>query len=147
MPVPYDLASAQVKEIAPTSLISSFTAAEDGSFLILNQDIAKKTEYETLGAGEARIDLLPSKSGAAARTLIQSTKGLTLIWSRDLHSYAYSKDGAIYFASIDDKEPRLIAGKKKDDKDKEKEKEKEKKDEEDGSGTSAGPSKKRALGE
>ncbi len=115
----YDVANSKVTEIAPTSLIASFNAAEDGSFLILNQDIAKKTDYETLGAGEARIDVLATASGAKARTLIPSTKGMTLIWSRDLHSYAYSKDGAIYFAAFDlkgggDKEPRLIAGKKKE---------------------------------
>jgi dipeptidyl aminopeptidase/acylaminoacyl peptidase len=112
----YDMAAKQVKEIAPPSLTSGFNVAEDGSFLILNQDVAKKTEYETLGAGESRIELLPAKTGANPRILIPSTKGLTLIWSRDLHSYAYAKDGAIYFGGIDDKEPRLIAGKKKDDK-------------------------------
>ena len=114
----YDLASAKTAEVAPTSLISSFNAAEDGSYLVLNQDIAKKTDYDTLGAGEARIDVLGTNSGAKARTLISSTKGMTVVWSRDLHSYAYSKDGAVYFAAFDakggDKEPRLIAGKKKD---------------------------------
>lgn len=119
----YDVSNARVTQIAPPSLISSFNAAEDGSFLILNQDISRKTDYDTLGAGEARIDLVPTASGAKPRTLIPSTKGLTLIWSRDLRSYAYSKDGAIYFASFDnkgdnkgsdDKEPRLIAGKKKE---------------------------------
>ncbi len=114
----YDLASAKVTEIAPTSLISGFHAAEDGSYLVLNQDIAKKTDYDTLGAGEARIDIAGTSSGAKARTLIASTKGMTLVWSRDLHSYAYSKDGAIYFAAFDlkggDKEPRLLAGKKKE---------------------------------
>jgi dipeptidyl aminopeptidase/acylaminoacyl peptidase len=107
-----------VTEIAPTSLIGSFYAADDGSYLLLNQDIAKKTDYDTLGAGEARIDLLATSSGAKPRTLIPSTKGMTLIWSRDLHSYAYSKDGAVYFAAFDvkggDKEPRLVAGKKKE---------------------------------
>jgi dipeptidyl aminopeptidase/acylaminoacyl peptidase len=116
----YDVAGAKVTEIAPTSLISGFNAAEDGSYLILNQDIAKKTDYDTLGAGEARIDLVATAGGAKARTLIPSTKALTLAWSRDLHSFAYSKDDAIYFSSFDtkglaDKEPRLIAGKKKED--------------------------------
>ncbi len=109
----YEVASGRVTEIAPPALIASSNVAEDGSFVILNHDIVKKTDYDTLGAGEARIDLLAT--GAAPRTLIPSTKGMTLIWSRDLHSYAYTKDGAIYFATIHDKEARLIAGKKKDD--------------------------------
>ena len=117
----YDLAKAKMTEIAPPSLIAAFHAAPDGSFLIIDQDIAKKTDYETLGAGEARVEYLPAKTGASPRTLIPSTKGLTLVWSTDLRSYAYSKDGAIYFAGIDDKEARLIAGKKKDDSAKESE--------------------------
>jgi dipeptidyl aminopeptidase/acylaminoacyl peptidase len=113
----YDTTSGKVSEIAQPGLISSFNAAEDGSFLLLNNDIVKKTDYDTLGAGEARIELLATASGAKPRTVIPSTKGLTLVWSRDLHAYAYSKDGAIYFAHIDDKEARLIAGKKKEEKD------------------------------
>src|SRR5260370_5189694 len=116
----YDTASAKVVEIAPPSLIAGFSVAEDASYLIVNNDIAKKTEYETLGAGEARGDLLPTGTGAKTRTLIPSTKGVALVWSRDLHSLAYSKDGAVYFSAFDtkgltDKEPRLIAGKKKED--------------------------------
>jgi dipeptidyl aminopeptidase/acylaminoacyl peptidase len=117
----YDVSAGHMTEIAPASLIASFSVADDGSFLVLNQDIAKKTDYDSLGAGEARIDLVATTSAAKSRTLIPSTKGMSLVWSRDLHSYAYAKDGAIYFASFDskdakggDKEPRLIVGKKKD---------------------------------
>jgi hypothetical protein len=111
----YDLASGKVTEIAPPGLISSFHATEDGSHLILDEDIVKKTDYDTLGAGEARVDFVATSLGAKPATLIPSTKGLTLIWSRDLSSYAYAKEGAIYFGLTSDKEPRLIAGKKKDD--------------------------------
>jgi fermentation-respiration switch protein FrsA (DUF1100 family)/WD40 repeat protein len=130
----YDMAGAKVTEIAPTSLISGIHAAEDGSYLIVNQDIAKKTDYDTLGAGEARIDLVTTAGGAKARTLIPTTKGLTLVWSRDLRSFAYSKDGAIYFSSFDtkglaEKEPRLIAGKKKEDTSKDSDEEKKPKKE------------------
>jgi dipeptidyl aminopeptidase/acylaminoacyl peptidase len=122
----YDVASGKVTEIAPRSLIGSFNTAEDGSYLILNQDIAKKTDYDTLGAGEARVDIVAPTVAAKARTLIPSTKGMTLVWSRDLHSFAYSKDGAVYFGAFDvkgltDKEPRLIAGTKKEDAAKEEE--------------------------
>ncbi|HVO99763.1 MAG TPA: prolyl oligopeptidase family serine peptidase [Bryobacteraceae bacterium] len=110
----YDVATGKVTEISSPSLISGIRAAEDGSFLILDQDIAKKTDYDTLGAGEARVEMVAAKAGASPKTLIPSTKGMTLIWSKDLRSYAYAKDDAIYFG-VDDKEPRLIAGKKKDD--------------------------------
>ena len=42
--------------------------------------------------------------------MLKSTKGLTLIWSRDGKRYAYSKDGRIYTGTIDGGEPRQIAG-------------------------------------
>src|SRR5258706_2947364 len=120
-----DLASKQVNEIAPSSALGSYRLAEDGTFLVLREDIGKKTDYETLGAGEARVGLLALAAGAKPRTLIASTKDLTLIWSTDTRHYAYSKQGAVYFGSIDDKEPRLIAGKKQESKDAKEEKPKD----------------------
>jgi dipeptidyl aminopeptidase/acylaminoacyl peptidase len=110
-----DVATGTIAEAAPKAMISSYRAAPDFPLLIVNEDIAKKTDYDTLGAGEARVDVIAS----SRRTVIPSTKDLNLMWSRDLHSYAYTKQGAVYFASIDDKEARLVAGKKKDDSKKE----------------------------
>src|SRR5258706_4672608 len=110
----FEAATGKASEAVPQSAtLGSYRLAEDGSFVIVNQEIVKKTDYDTLGAGEARVDLR-KLDGAPARTLLASTKGLTLIWSRDLKTYAYSKDGAAYVASVDDKEPKLVAGKKKE---------------------------------
>src|SRR5262249_28651954 len=97
---------------ASSGLISFYRASPEDSFMVISEDIEKKTNYDTLGAGEARVDFV--NGVAPRRTLIPSTKDLNIIWSRDLHSYAYTKQGAVYFASIDDKEARLIAGKKKE---------------------------------
>lgn len=115
-----DVATGAVVEVAPGAMISSYRAAPDSPALLVSEDIAKKTDYDTLGAGEARVDLITAPG--SRRTVIPSTKDLNVIWSRDLRSYAYTKQGAIYFASIDDKEPRLIAGTKKDDSKKDEEK-------------------------
>jgi dipeptidyl aminopeptidase/acylaminoacyl peptidase len=110
----FDVATAQVSEVVPLSqTLASFRSSEEGTFAIVQEEIGKKTDYDTLGAGEARIDLVRF-DGAKPRTLMASTKGVTPIWSRDLRVYAYSKDGAVYAANIDEKEPRLIAGKKKE---------------------------------
>ena len=112
-----DVATRAMTEVAAKSMISGYRARQD--VLLVNEDIGKKTDYDTLGAGEARVDLV---GGGARRAVIASTKGLNLISSRDLRSYAYTKQGGIYFASIDDKEARFLAGSKKDDSKKEDEK-------------------------
>jgi dipeptidyl aminopeptidase/acylaminoacyl peptidase len=125
----FEVATGRMTEIAPSSpALSSYRLAEDGSMLVLNQDILKKTDYDTLGAGESRVDVLSLAPDAKPHTVLPSTKDLTLIWSRDLHHYAYSKAGAVYFGSIDDKETKLIAGKKKEDSKEEKPKEDKSKD-------------------
>jgi dipeptidyl aminopeptidase/acylaminoacyl peptidase len=120
-----DVANGSATETAAPAMISSYRAAPDASLLLVNEDIARKTEYETLGAGEARIDVLQA---GTRRTLIPSTKDLNPIWSRDLRSYAYTKQGAVYFATIDDKEARLVAGVKKDPAKKDEEKDDKKAD-------------------
>ena len=53
-------------------------------------------------------------SGGQSRIVIKSTKGITPTWSKDGRHYAYSKEGNVFFASIDDKEARQITGKKPD---------------------------------
>jgi dipeptidyl aminopeptidase/acylaminoacyl peptidase len=111
----FDAATGAAREIVPlSSTRTSARFSEDGAFAILQDEIVKKTDYDTLGTGESRIDYL-KLDGSKPRTIVASTKGMNIIWSRDLHTYAYAKDGAVYVANVEDKEARLIAGKKKDD--------------------------------
>ncbi|HWP55352.1 MAG TPA: hypothetical protein VN476_14580, partial [Pyrinomonadaceae bacterium] len=64
-----------------------------------------------IGGTENQIHLTTA-AGADKRTIIKSTKGISIQWSRDYRHYAYAKDGNIFIASIDDKEPRQLTGKK-----------------------------------
>jgi dipeptidyl aminopeptidase/acylaminoacyl peptidase len=135
--VAYDLKSGQSSELVPQSKVNSFDFSEDGSFLSYNEDITKKTDYDVIFGSESQVQVKPL-SGGETRTLLKSTKGVSLIWSRDGRRYAYAKDGNLFTGSVDDKEPRQLTGKKpggaaaegeggKDaEKDKEKDKEREK---------------------
>jgi len=114
----YDVKSGQTRELLPEQKLGSYDLAEDGSFVTYSEDITKKTDYDVIGGTENQIHLIPA-SGGERRTLIKSTKGINLLWSRDNRQYAYAKDGNIFVASVDDKEPRQLTGKKPDsDKDK-----------------------------
>ena len=115
--VAYDVKTGQTRELLPETKLGSYDLAEDGSFITLSEDITKKTDYDVIGGTDNQIHLIPA-AGGAARTIIKSTKGINPSWSRDGRRYAYAKDGNIFVASIDDKEPRQLTGKKPDDKDK-----------------------------
>jgi dipeptidyl aminopeptidase/acylaminoacyl peptidase len=109
----YDPRTGQMRELLPETRLSSFDLSEDGSFAVYSEDITKKTDYDVIFGVENQVQVLPT-AGGSPRTLIKSTKGINVIWSRDLRSYAYSKEGSVFFAGIDDKEARQIAGKKPD---------------------------------
>ncbi len=115
--VAYDVRTGQTREILPEMKLSSYDIAEDGSFITYQEDITKKTDYDVIFGTENQIQLIPI-AGGQPRTIIKSTKGLNLTWSKDGRRYAYSKDGNIFIGSIDDKEPRQLIGKKDTDKEK-----------------------------
>jgi dipeptidyl aminopeptidase/acylaminoacyl peptidase len=110
--VAYDMKTGQARELIPEKRLSSYDISEDGSFIRYGEDITKKTDYDVIFGGESQIQILPI--GGQPRTVIKSTKGLSIIWSRDSRRYAYGKDGNIFFGSIDDKEPRQLTGKKEE---------------------------------
>jgi dipeptidyl aminopeptidase/acylaminoacyl peptidase len=124
----YDLKTAQAREVVAEAKLNSYDLAEDGTFMTYAEDITKKTDYDTIGGTDNQVQLVPV-TGGTPRTLIKSTKGLNIIWSRDRRSYAYTKDGNIFFAKIDDKEARQLTGKKEEKPDEKAKEDAEKKDE------------------
>ncbi|HSB08586.1 MAG TPA: prolyl oligopeptidase family serine peptidase [Blastocatellia bacterium] len=109
----YEVKNGQTRELLPEMKINSYDLAEDGSFIAYQEDITKKTDYDVIFGSENQVQILPT-SGGPARTLVKSTKGLTIVWSRDGRRYAYSKEGNVWVGSVDDKEPRQLIGKKPD---------------------------------
>ena len=109
----YDVRSGQTRELLPEIKLNSYDLSEDGSFVGYQEDITKKTDYDVIFGSDNQVQILPT-AGGAARTLIKSTKGLTITWSKDGRRYAYSKEGSVWVGSVDDKEPRQLIGKKPD---------------------------------
>lgn len=113
--VAYDIKSGAYHDVLPETKLRAYKISEDGSSLIYWEDITKKTDYDTIFGGDSQVKLMPlagKKSGGPAQTIIKSTQGLEVIWSKDDRHYAYGKDGKIFFGSVDHPEPRQIAGKK-----------------------------------
>lgn len=107
--VAYDTRSGRSREVLPENRISSYTLLEDGSALTYSEDVTKKTDYDVIFGVDNEVKTMPARGGPA-RTVLKSTKGLTLVWSRDGRAYAYSKDGKVFAGSVAGGEPRQIAG-------------------------------------
>ena len=106
----YDLTTGQSREIVPEKRMNSADLAHDGTFLTYFEDITKKTDYDVINGTESQVELQPLGAGPA-RTVIKSTKDLRIVWSREGRHYAYAKKGDVFFASVDDQEPRQLTGK------------------------------------
>jgi dipeptidyl aminopeptidase/acylaminoacyl peptidase len=107
----YEIKSGAYREILPETKLKSYKITDDGSSLIYWEDISKKTDYENIFGSDCQVQRRPL-AGGAAQTVIKSTRGLNIIWSRDDRRYAYSKEGNIFCGSIDHSEPRQLTGKK-----------------------------------
>jgi dipeptidyl aminopeptidase/acylaminoacyl peptidase len=105
----YEVKSGRWTEIVADTKLPSYEVSEDGAALVYQQDITKKTDYDTIGGHEDEVRVMPL-AGGASKVVLKSTKGLTLIWSRDGRHYAYTKDGAVWVGGIDGGEAKQVAG-------------------------------------
>jgi dipeptidyl aminopeptidase/acylaminoacyl peptidase len=127
--IAYDVRTGREREVLAQAKISSYALLDDGSALTYSEDVTKKTDYDVIFGVDNEVKTRPVQGGDS-RTVLKSTKGLTLIWSRDGRTYAYSKDGKIFAGTVAGGDPRQIAGptgdeaKKADTADKDKEAEK-----------------------
>ena len=118
----YNVKTGESKEIVPEKKLSGFDLTEDGEALMLLEDITKKTEYDVIFGGESQVRVQPV-SGGEAKTVLKSTKGLNLTWSRNGRSFAYSKDGNVFTGTLEGGEPKMLIGRKPAPEDKEKKEE------------------------
>ena len=116
--VAYDLAGGKTRELLPEMAVSSYSIAEDGSVMVYNEDVTKKTDYDVIfGTENKALACTPATQGCAApRVIFPSLKGVTLVMAGDGKRYAYGREGRVYLASVDDTTSRQIAGLPKEEK-------------------------------
>lgn len=105
----HELGSGQTREVLTGAKLRSYTVTPDGSLIRYLDDNTSKTDYDVIGGNDNKLQVVPA-SGGSARTVLASTKGLSLQWSSDERKYAYAKEGAIFVGNVDDKEPRRLLG-------------------------------------
>lgn len=107
----FDPATSQLHELVPEAMIGAYTVAEDGSAITYNQDIQKKTDYDSFGSeASLRSRAVTAGMPAAERTLLPTTKGMQLQWSQDGKHYAYAKEGRVFVGSIAGNDLKQLLG-------------------------------------
>ncbi|MBI3981755.1 MAG: S9 family peptidase [Gemmatimonadetes bacterium] len=109
IPAVYDPATGRIDELLAETALGDVALTADGALLRYEEDITKKTDYAEIFGREHRVLARPV-AGGEARTLIASSKGLTLRWSGNGRAYVYAKEGKTYFGTVDGGEPQKLTG-------------------------------------
>ena len=99
-----------VREFVPAGRISSYALARDGRLVTWQEDITKKTDYETIFGTENRLLARQLDDTVGARELFATLKGISLVWSADGRAYAWLRDGRLFLGSVNGGAPRQLAG-------------------------------------
>ena len=105
----YDLRSGKVTELVPERRINTYTISRDGTLMTFAEDLTDKTVYDAgPGAGSKLwVKQLPT---GEPRVLYPTTRGFTVVWAADGKKYAYSREGRVFVASVDDTAGKQVAG-------------------------------------
>ncbi|MEX0892419.1 MAG: prolyl oligopeptidase family serine peptidase [Gemmatimonadota bacterium] len=105
----YDVAEGRLLEVVSGRLLRSYGMSADGEHVRFSEDRAEATSYVS-GGSSSRLYVQPV-AGGEPRVLLEEERGVTVRWSGDGLRYAYSRDGQLFLASLEEgAEPRRLAG-------------------------------------
>jgi dipeptidyl aminopeptidase/acylaminoacyl peptidase len=107
----FEVKTGKWTELIANTKLGTYELTEDGAALTYQADITKKTDYDVIFGSDGELRAMPA-AGGNSTVLLKSTKGLTLIWSRDGRHYAYTKDGVVMLGGIEGGDAKPVAGTK-----------------------------------
>ena len=105
----YDLKSGKVTELVPERRINSYTVSRDGTIMTFTEDLTEKTVYDAGPGAGSKVWMKQLPSGEP-KVLVPTTRGLNLVWAPDGKKYAYSREGRVFVASVEDTAGKQVAG-------------------------------------
>ena len=104
--------TARLDTLIPASQITSWTASPNGQRISWREDRNASTNYEGGPSNESRLltRLRRDSDRDSATVVFASLRGVTVLQAADGDRYAFSRDGAIYLASLTDTTPRRLIG-------------------------------------
>jgi dipeptidyl aminopeptidase/acylaminoacyl peptidase len=104
-----DVTSGAVTVRVPERKLTDYQVTRDGSFIVFQEDVTEKTDYETI-RGTDNVLFAWQRGEAEPRQLMKAEdmNGLRLRWSDDGRTFAYTKQGQVYLRGLDDAEARNL---------------------------------------
>ncbi len=92
-------ATQEVTTLIPEGMVGAWEVSPDGAARIWNDDLTKKTDYETI---MGRTERLVARVGAdtSLRVLFPTLRGVTVQWSEDTRRFFYARDGAVWMGRL-----------------------------------------------
>ncbi len=105
-------ATGRVDTLVGPSQISTWSASPGGQVVSWREDRNTKTNYEGGATNESRLMMRRFGGGMtdSARVAMASMRGITMSQANDGDRYAFSRDGAIYVASLSDTTSKRLIG-------------------------------------
>lgn len=92
-------ATQAVEVLIPEGMIGAWEVSPDGAVRVWNDDITKKTDYETIMGRTERL-LARVGTDTATRVLFPALRGVTVQWAEDGRRYFHARDGSVWMGRI-----------------------------------------------
>lgn len=101
------VAGGEAREVLGDRILRDVAVLPDGR-IRYDEDITETTSYERIFGTVETVKVLDPRTGGE-RTVIATTDSVRPTWSENGAYYAFTRDGAVMAASVDDTEPRTVA--------------------------------------
>lgn len=88
-----------VEILIPDGMIGAWEVSPDGAVRAWNDDITKKTDYETIMGRTERL-LARVGTDTASHVLFPTLRGVTVQWSEDGRRFFFGRDGAVWMGRV-----------------------------------------------
>lgn len=102
--------SGRLDTLVSATQLQSYTVTPAGRAITWREDRNTKTNYEGGATNESRMMVRMLAAADSTRPLFTTLRGITVSIADDGERYAFSRDGAIYVASLTDTTPRRLIG-------------------------------------
>lgn len=97
----------RVETLIAEGMIGAWSVSPDGGVRVWNDDITKRTDYETIMGRTERV-LARVDGDTAPRVVFPTLRGVTLQWAEDSRRFFFGRDGAVWMGRVADSTRRRI---------------------------------------
>jgi len=101
-------ATQRIETLIPEGMISSWAVSADGDVRVWNDDLTRKTDYETIMGRSERL-VARTAADTVTRVLLETLRNTTVQWAEDGRRYFYAREGTVWRATVGDSARRRVA--------------------------------------